>query len=113
LIALPILTLIADYIGLLGAMLVSQADLGINSEYYWAKTLESLRLYDLTTGMAKTAIFAVFISLAACWKGLNTEGGTEGVGNTTTWVVVVSSVFIMIADFFLTKLFILTVYPRV
>lgn len=112
LIALPILTLIADYIGLLGAMLVSQADLGINSEYYWAKTIESLRLYDLTTGMAKTAVFAVFISLAACWKGLNTEGGTEGVGNTTTWVVVVSSVFIMIADFFLTKLFILTVYPR-
>lgn len=113
LIALPILTLIADYIGLLGAMLVSQADLGINPEYYWAKTVESLRLYDLTTGMAKTAIFAIFISLAACWKGLNTEGGTEGVGSTTTWVVVVSSVFIMISDFFLTKLFILTVYPRV
>mgnify|MGYP003339981376 CR=1 FL=1 len=70
-------------------------------------------LYDLTTGMAKTAVFAVFISLAACWKGLNTEGGTEGVGTTTTWVVVVSSVFIMVADFFLTKLFILTVYPRI
>jgi phospholipid/cholesterol/gamma-HCH transport system permease protein len=113
LIALPVLTLIADYVSLFGAMLVGRTELGINSEFYWAKTLETLRLYDLTTGMAKTAIFAVFISLAACWKGLNTEGGTQGVGNSTTWVVVVSSVFIMISDFFLTKLFILTVYPRV
>ncbi|NDD92092.1 ABC transporter permease [bacterium] len=112
-IALPILTLIADYLGLIGAMLVARADLGINPEFYWAKTLETLRLYDLTTGMAKTAVFAVFISLVACWRGLNTEGGTQGVGSSTTWVVVVSSVFIMISDFFLTKLFILTVYPRV
>jgi phospholipid/cholesterol/gamma-HCH transport system permease protein len=113
LIALPILTLIADYVNLFGGMLVASSELGINPEFYWAKVLETLRLHDLTTGMAKTAIFAVFISLAACWKGLNTEGGTQGVGNSTTWVVVVSSVFIMISDFFLTKLFILTVYPRV
>ena len=111
--ALPVLTLVADYVNLLGGMLVARSELGINSEFYWAKTIETLRLYDLTTGMAKTAFFAVFISLAACWKGLNTEGGTEGVGTTTTWVVVVSSVFIMVADFFLTKLFILTVYPRI
>ncbi|MBU6376464.1 MAG: ABC transporter permease [Bdellovibrionales bacterium] len=112
-IALPILTLIADYVGLFGAMLVASSELGINPEFYWAKTLETLRLYDLSTGMAKTAVFAVFISLVACWRGLNTEGGTQGVGQSTTWVVVVSSVFIMISDFFLTKLFILTVYPRV
>jgi phospholipid/cholesterol/gamma-HCH transport system permease protein len=62
--------------------------------------------------MAKTAIFAIFIALAACWKGLNTEGGTQGVGNSTTWVVVVTSVFIMISDFFLTKFFLITVFPR-
>ena len=94
-------------------MLVAKSELGVNPEYFWAKILETLRLYDLTTGMAKTAVFAVFISIAACWKGLRTEGGTQGVGNSTTWVVVVSSIFIMISDFFLTKLFILTVYPRV
>ncbi len=113
LIALPILTLIADYVCLFGGMLVARAELGINREFYWAKTLDTLRLEDLTTGMAKTAIFALFISLAACWRGLHTDGGTQGVGNSTTWVVVVSSVFIMISDFFLTKLFILTVYPNV
>ena len=112
-IALPVLTLIADYVNLLGGMLVAKSEFGINSEFYWAKIVDTLRLYDLTTGMAKTAVFAIFISLAACWKGLKTEGGTQGVGNSTTWVVVVSSIFIMIADFFLTKLFILTVYPKV
>jgi phospholipid/cholesterol/gamma-HCH transport system permease protein len=112
LIALPLLTLIADYVGLLGAMLVSSKELGINAEYFFSKSIETLRLYDLTTGMAKTVVFAFFIAVTACWKGLNTEGGTEGVGNTTTWVVVTSSMFIMVSDYFLTKFFILTVYPK-
>ncbi|MBC7690462.1 MAG: ABC transporter permease [Methylotenera sp.] len=112
-IALPILTLFADYIGLFGAMLTSKAELGISHDYFIAKVIETLRMYDLWTGMAKTSVFAFFISITACWKGLNTEGGTRGVGNTTTWVVVTSSIFIMISDFFLTKLFILTVYPKV
>lgn len=111
-IALPILTLFADYIGLFGAMMVSLRELNINTEYFLVKSVETLRMYDLLTGMAKTMVFAFFISLAACWKGLNTEGGTQGVGNTTTWVVVTSSIFIMISDFFLTKFFILTVYPK-
>jgi phospholipid/cholesterol/gamma-HCH transport system permease protein len=112
LIALPILTLFADYIGLFGAMIVCSKELSINSEYFLAKTTEALRMYDLLTGMSKTTVFALFISLTACWKGLNTEGGTRGVGATTTWVVVTSSIFIMVSDFFLTKFFILTVYPK-
>jgi phospholipid/cholesterol/gamma-HCH transport system permease protein len=111
-IALPILTLMADYIGLLGSMLVCAKELSINSEFFYAKVVETLRMYDFTTGMAKTIVFAFFISVTACWKGLNTEGGTQGVGATTTWVVVTSSIFIMISDFFLTKLFILTVLPK-
>jgi phospholipid/cholesterol/gamma-HCH transport system permease protein len=112
LIALPILTLFADYIGLFGAMMVARSELGITTEYFIAKTTETLRMADLLTGMVKTMVFAYFISVTACWKGLNTEGGTQGVGSTTTWVVVTTSIFIMIADFFLTKLFIMTVYPR-
>jgi phospholipid/cholesterol/gamma-HCH transport system permease protein len=112
LVALPILTLFADYIGIFGAMSVCMAEFGISSEYFLTKSLEALRMYDLWTGMAKTVVFAFFISVAACWRGLNTEGGTEGVGRSTTWVVVSTSIFIMVADFFLTKFFILTVYPR-
>jgi phospholipid/cholesterol/gamma-HCH transport system permease protein len=93
-------------------MIVCTKELSINSEYFISKTIETLRIYDFTTGMAKTIVFAFFISVSACWKGLNTEGGTQGVGNSTTWVVVTSSIFIMISDFFLTKFFILTVYPK-
>lgn len=111
-IALPILTLFADYIGLFGAMLVCKYDLSINPEYFFSKAVETLRLNDLLTGMAKTSVFAFFIAMTGCWKGLTTEGGTQGVGNTTTWVVVTASIFIMISDFFLSKIFILTVYSH-
>ena len=111
-IALPLLTLIADYVAMLGAMLIAKFELNIGFNFFAAKVLETLTLTDLFTGMAKTVVFAFFIAIASCWKGLNTEGGTEGVGKTTTWVVVTSSIFIMIADFFLTKIFIMTVYPK-
>jgi phospholipid/cholesterol/gamma-HCH transport system permease protein len=110
--ALPILTLLADYVGLIGAMLIAKFELNIGFSFFYAKILETLTLADLFTGMAKTIVFAFFIAISACWKGLNTEGGTQGVGQTTTWVVVTSSIFIMIADFFLTKFFIITVFPR-
>ena len=95
-----------------GAMLVSDSELAINNEFFIAKTLESCRGYDVYTGMIKAGVFGFFITTTACWKGLNTEGGTLGVGNSTTWVVVTTSIFIMISDFFLTKLFILTVFPK-
>src|SRR5690348_8231104 len=109
LIMLPLLTVFADYIALFGAMIVSLSELGISTQYFLAKSIETLRIYDLTTGLAKTVVFAFFIAVTACWKGLNTEGGTQGVGNSTTWVVVTSSIFIMVSDFFLTKFFIITV----
>ena len=112
-IALPVLTLFSDYIAIFGAMLVAHYELNINSEFFLTKAVETLHIADLLTGMAKTIVFAFFIAVTACWKGLNTKGGTQGIGNTTTWVVVVSSIFIMISDFFLTKFFILTnLYPN-
>ena len=111
-IALPLLTLIADYIALLGAMLISKTELNIGFHFFVAKVFETITVADLLTGMAKTIVFAFFIAISACWKGLNTEGGTQGVGISTTWAVVTSSIFIMISDFFLTKIFFLTVYPK-
>lgn len=112
LVALPILTLFADFIGLFGAMLVAKSELNINAEFFITKTIDTLRMVDLLTGLAKTVVFAFFISMVACYRGLNTEGGTQGVGNSTTWVVVTSSIFILTSDFFLTKFFILTVFPQ-
>lgn len=112
LIALPLLTLFADYIGLSGAMLVCSREFKVDPQFFYEKVIETVRVYDLLTGLAKAVVFAFFISITACWKGLNTEGGTEGVGSATTWVVVSSSIFIMISDFFMSKFFIMTVYPR-
>lgn len=112
LIALPILTLFADYIGLFGAMSVCSSEFAIHKDFFLSKITETLRMYDLLTGMAKTIVFAFFISVTACWKGLHTEGGTQGVGGSTTWVVVTSSIFIMISDFFLSKLFIAVIFPH-
>lgn len=112
LIALPILTLFADYIGLFGAMSICSSEFGIQSDFFITKITETLRMYDLLNGMAKTLVFAFFISVTACWKGLETEGGTQGIGGSTTWVVVTSSIFIMISDFFLSKLFIATLFPE-
>lgn len=112
LIGLPLLTLIADCVGLLGAMLIASSELNISNEFFMAKVIETLRPEDLWTGLIKAMVFAFFISVCACWKGLRTEGGTQGVGNSTTWVVVTSSIFIMVSDFFLTKFFIFAVFPK-
>ena len=112
-ITLPILAMCADYVGLYGAMIVAHHELNIGPEYFLTKVVDTLTMPDLLTGMAKTVVFAIFISVTACWKGLNTEGGTEGVGRTTTWVVVATAIFIMISDFFLTKFFLVTVFPRI
>lgn len=109
-IALPILTLFADYISLWGAMVICKIELGIGQSYFLAKTLETVKSADLFSGMLKTMVFAFFISVTACWKGFNSKAGTEGVGEATTWVVVSSSIFILVSDFFLTKLFIMTLY---
>jgi phospholipid/cholesterol/gamma-HCH transport system permease protein len=96
---------LADLCGMVAGMLVG-LELGLGANFFWTKTFEGLIFNDFWTGTAKTLFFAFFIAMIACYRGLNTEGGTRGVGNSTTWVVVASSISIFIADFFLTKLFI-------
>jgi phospholipid/cholesterol/gamma-HCH transport system permease protein len=105
LICLPLLTLLADLIGVIAGMLIG-LELGLGAHFFIEKVFEGLTFNDYWTGTAKTLFFAVFIVIIACYKGLSTEGGTRGVGNSTTWVVVYSSIAIMIGDFFLTKFFI-------
>ncbi len=105
LICLPLLTLLADLVGVISGMLIG-LELGLGAHFFIEKVFEGLTFNDYWTGTAKTLFFAVFIVIIACYKGLSTEGGTRGVGNSTTWVVVYSSIAIMIGDFFLTKFFI-------
>jgi phospholipid/cholesterol/gamma-HCH transport system permease protein len=105
LVCLPILTLFADLCGMVSGLLVG-LELGLGGNFFWTKVFEGLVWNDYWTGTAKTLFFGFLIAIIACYRGLNTEGGTRGVGNSTTWVVVASSISIFIADFFLTKLFI-------
>lgn len=103
-IALPLLTALADFFGLLGGFIVANLEFDMSFGFYLNKVLTTLRLHDLTSGMIKAIIFAMIIVLVACYKGLRTKEGTKGVGSAATWVVVTSSIWILISDFFMTKL---------
>ncbi len=101
--AMPLLTIIADIIGILGAMAVAWVEYGLGFMYFYSSVLETNQLTDVFSGIIKTVFFGVLIALAGCHQGFQTRGGTEGVGRATTTTVVVVSVAIFIADFILTK----------
>ncbi len=105
LIAIPILSLAANFVGILGGLIVGANDLGLDPIFYIQKVLDTLWLPDFLSGFAKTPVFALLIALPACYFGLNVKGGTQGVGNATTQSVVTSSICILVGDYFLTKLF--------
>jgi phospholipid/cholesterol/gamma-HCH transport system permease protein len=107
LIATPILVAIGNAFGIFGTVLVSVTELGLDPTYALEKILTTCTVKDLLIGLLKTVFFSLFISVTACFFGLNVRGGTQGVGLATTMAVVVSSVSILIGDFFLTKAFFL------
>ena len=102
-IALPMLTVLANVLGVLGAMVIARLDSGVNMTYFLTSTLHAVTLGDLFGGLTKTVFFGSAITLIACKIGLATRGGTEGVGRATTQTVVVTSVVTLISDFVLTK----------
>ncbi|MGH9407009.1 MAG: MlaE family ABC transporter permease [Terriglobia bacterium] len=103
LITLPLLTILADFTGILGGALVAASIARISQYQYWTIAYQSLTLRDLTQGIIKPILFAVIISIVGCYYGLRTEGGTEGVGRSTTRAVVVASVLVIIIDAVLTR----------
>lgn len=105
LIALPFLTIFVDIVAILSAMLVSLT-MGLGPYFFLEKAVATIQLSDFITGYIKSIVFAYLIVIIACYRGLNTGGGTRGVGDTTTMVVVLASISVMISDFFLSKLFI-------
>lgn len=105
LIVLPLLTVIANFIGIIGGMFVGSAELGIDATFFYQKVVTTVTLTDFSVGVAKTLFFAAFISLVGCYYGMRTTGGTQGVGIATTKSVVTSSILIVISDAVLTKLF--------
>lgn len=117
LIMLPILTIINDFVGILGGSLISSLVVGIPSGLYWRTVWEQIgsdgfTLHfipnDFVQGITKPFVFGGVISITACYFGLNTTGGTEGVGESTTRTVVLSSVLILVLDYFLTQILLTT-----
>jgi phospholipid/cholesterol/gamma-HCH transport system permease protein len=104
---LPILTIMADTVALFGGLLMSILEIGQSRAYYMSHVMSALSLSDIASGVGKTVFFALFISIIACYNGINARGGADGVGKATTNTVVFSSISVIISDFFLTKLFLM------
>ncbi len=105
LIALPLLVVVADILGVLGGFIIATVKLGFNSELYLANTLNFIQTDDVVSGLAKAAVFGVLITLMGCYQGYNSKGGAQGVGAATTSAVVAASVLILAFDYVLTELF--------
>lgn len=103
-IMLPLLTGMANFIAVVGGMLIARSELGVAPSFYATSLLQFLTVTDIVRSLVKAFAFAVIIGGVACYYGLHAEGGADGVGRATTRTVVVSSVTVLIADFFLTKL---------
>jgi len=102
---LPILTIYADFIGMLGGYIVGVFKLGIGSSMYINMTFDPLVMKDFVTGVLKSISFAMIICTVACYQGFITKGGAEGVGKSTTLAVVISFIMIIAADCLFTALF--------
>jgi phospholipid/cholesterol/gamma-HCH transport system permease protein len=113
LVMLPLLTVINDFVGILGGNLIASLYVGLPSSFYWRTVWDVIAQggftlhyipNDFIQGLVKPFIFGGIITTTACYYGLATTGGTEGVGLATTRTVVASSVAILISDYFLTQI---------
>jgi len=104
LLMLPLLTAIMDFIGLLGGCASSVFSLRLGAVEFWRRAIDALDFADLMQGFTKPVVFGFILATVGCYKGLTVRGGTQGVGRATTQAAVTASVFIIVADAFLTKL---------
>lgn len=102
-ISAPLLTIMANFLGVFGGMMMSSTQLNVSAYDYFFKSFEIITARDLMGGLFKSVIFGFIIGSVGCYIGLNTHGGTQGVGNSTTKSVVWASVGVVFADFILTK----------
>ncbi len=103
----PLLTALADFVGLVGGMLIAVYERQIDFYLYWNTIFYWVVIRDILTGIGKSFFFGVLVTLIGSYNGLDMTGGTEGLGRATTATVVQVSIAVIIADFFLTKLFLL------
>jgi phospholipid/cholesterol/gamma-HCH transport system permease protein len=104
-VALPLLVVVADMLGIMGGFIVSTMKLGFNADTYVANTVNFVQMNDVVSGLAKAAVFGFLISLLGCYQGYNSKGGAQGVGSATTLAVVTASILILAFDYVLTEMF--------
>jgi phospholipid/cholesterol/gamma-HCH transport system permease protein len=104
-IALPLLVLVADILGVLGGMIIATLRLGFGARTYLASTVSFVHTDDVVSGLAKAAAFGFLVALLGCYHGYHSRGGAQGVGTATTAAVVSASVLILAFDYVLTELF--------
>lgn len=102
---MPLLTLVADIIGVAGGWLVAVRVLGFNAHVYIRNTVDFLQSGDVISGMIKAAVFGFIVALMGCYHGYNASGGARGVGRATTHAVVSAAILIFASDYLLTTLF--------
>lgn len=103
-IAMPILAMMADVVGIIGGMLVSVAEQGLTIPFYTNQVITTVRIGQVVHGLIKATFFGYFFGIIGCYQGLQTRGGTEGVGRYTTETVVMTSITILVGDFVLGKM---------
>ena len=103
--ALPLLVVVADILGVLGGYIIATVKLGLNPVGYLNNTFSFMTTGDVVSGLAKAAVFGFLIALMGCYHGYHSRGGAEGVGTATTSAVVVASILILAGDYVLTELF--------
>lgn len=104
---LPLLTIIADFVGIIGGYIIAVPVLNLTTgAQYWNNAWRSLEFNDLTQGLLKPLVFAFVIALVGCLYGIRTTGGTQGVGRATTQAVVVASVWIFVLTTLITRIFV-------
>jgi len=103
---LPMLTIIADFVGIFGGYVIAYFTLNLTTSQYWTNAYQALEYNDIVQGLLKPFVFAFVISLVGCFYGLRTSGGTQGVGRATTEAVVVASVWVFVITAMLTRIFV-------
>src|SRR5215207_3399658 len=103
LVSLPLLTVLADVLGIFGGWVTAVALYSVSSSVFLTAVRHGITTDDLIGGVVKPLVFSLIIGTIACRQGLNTEGGTVGVGRSTTRAVVMASIVVIIADYFLAK----------